>query len=130
MIVKRKQKKDENKGKPIQKSRAAARSSGANKRTNEDVDLAMVKVAERVLRSPDNNEEDEDSLYGRSIAKRMRKLHPRAKGCLRLQIEQLMFNAEFGSTFPAPPTSMPGMNIQSGSEYKSVSSQLHHLGSF
>ena len=123
-------KKHQNKGKPTPKSPATARPSGANKRTNEDVDLAMVKVAERVLGSPDNHEEDEDSLFGRSIAKRMRRLHPRTKGCLRLQIEQLMLNVEFDSTFPAPSTSMPGMNISSGSDYKSVSSQLHHLGSF
>ena len=57
-------KKHQNKEKPAPKVHVAARPSGANKRTNEGVDLAMIKVAERVLGSPDNQQEDEESLFG------------------------------------------------------------------
>ena len=65
----------------------------------DSVDLAMVQIAERVLQSvtDNNDEDDEDSLFCRSIAKRMKKLSPRTKGFLRLQIEQLMFQSEFGT---------------------------------
>ena len=78
---------DQNKGKPTPK-------------TNEDVDLAVVKVAERVLGSPDNHE-NEDSLFKQSIAKRIRRLYSCAKGCLFLQTEQVMFNAEFNNAEPS-----------------------------
>ena len=60
-------KKHQNKEKPAPKFRVAARPSGANKRTNEEVDLAIAilpMVAERVLGSPDNQQEDDDSLFG------------------------------------------------------------------
>ena len=57
----------------------------------DSVDLAMVQIAERVLQSTTDNksEDDEDSLFGRIIAKRMKKLAPETKGLVRLQIEQL-----------------------------------------
>ena len=59
----------------------------------------MVQLAGRVLQSPTDNksEDDEDSLFGRIIAKRMKKLAPKTKGFVRLQIEQLLFQSEFGT---------------------------------
>ena len=59
----------------------------------------MVQIAERVLQSPTDNksEEDEDSLLGRIIAKRMKKLPLKTKGFVRLQIERLLFQSEFGT---------------------------------
>ena len=48
----------------------------------DSVDLAMAQIAERVLESPTDNksEDDENSLFGRIIAKRMKKLAPKTKG--------------------------------------------------
>ena len=62
----------------------------------DSVDLAMVHIAERVLQSPTDNktEDDEDSLFGRIIAKRMKKLAPKTKGFVRLQ---LLFQSVFGT---------------------------------
>ena len=45
------------------------------------------------------NMDDEDDLFCASIAKRMKKINPRAKGNLRVQIEHLTYQAEFP---PAP----------------------------
>ena len=47
----------------------------------DSVDLAMVQIADRVLQSPTDNksEDDEDSLFGRIFAKRMKKLAPKTK---------------------------------------------------
>ena len=65
----------------------------------DSVDLAMVQITERVLQSPTDNksEDDEDSLFGRIFAKSMKKLAPKTKGFVRLQIEQLLFQSEFGT---------------------------------
>ena len=51
----------------------------------DSVDLVMVQIAERVLESPtDNKSEDhEDSLFGRIITKKMKKLAPKTKGFVR-----------------------------------------------
>ena len=89
----------------------------------DSVDLAMVQIAERVLQSPPENkeEDDEDLLFCRSIAKRMKKLSPRTKGIIRLQIEHLMFQSEFeASTNQGHHT--PGIGF-SPSDY---THQLHH----
>ena len=108
------------------------------------IDLAMVQIVERVLQSPPDNkdEDDEDSLFGKSIAKRMKKLSPRTKGFLRIQIEQLMFQSEFG-TRTNQGHQAPGMGFslvdyahhlhqsQYGTDYQNssqtFSSQLHQF---
>ena len=40
--------------------------------------------------------EDEDSFYCKSLATRMRSLDPQSKAYVRMQIEQLMFQVQFG----------------------------------
>ena len=78
------------------------RSGTANSKSissKDSVDLAMVQIAERVLESPTDNksEDDENSLFGRIIAKRMKKLAPKTKGFVTQYIEQLLFQSEFGT---------------------------------
>ena len=52
-------------------------------------------------RVPDDIEIDEDNLFCRSLAPRLRRLPQRAKYFARMQIEQMLFQAEFAATEPA-----------------------------
>lgn len=52
--------------------------------------------------------EDEDSLLCMRLAKRVKSLQPLTKGYLRLQMEQLMFKAEFPGA--APPVNLPSLS--------------------
>ena len=81
--------------------------------SSKDVDLAMIQIAEKLLKEPsekpssDINEDDEHMHFARSFAKRLKKLPERAQGYVRIQLEQLMFQAEFGGSLqqqyhPAP----------------------------
>ena len=105
-----------------------------------DVDAMLLKtatsLAEKVLQSPEaeiklhnNLDDDEDILFCRSVAKRMKRLQPHTRGFLKLQIEQMMYKAQF-SNVPTVPThvnmpnasqtllNFPGMSYQqSSSDY-------------
>ena len=75
------------------------------------IDLALLQTAESVAEAskklrlePENlqgrkvgntDEDDEDSLFCQSLAKRMQRLPSQAKAFVRIQIEQIMYQAEF-----------------------------------
>ena len=90
--------------------------AAANRRkgsTKEDVDLAMIQIAEKLLQEPSEktpsvDEDNEEMLFARSDAKRLKKLPERAKEFVRIQLEQIMFQAEFAPAqqFPAPVNPM------------------------
>ena len=89
--------------------------AAANRRkgnTKEDVDLAMIQIAEKLLQEPSEKtpsvDDDEEMLFARSFAKRLKKLPERAKGFVRIQLEQIMFQAEFAPAqqYPAPVNPM------------------------
>ena len=105
-----------------------------------DVDAVLLKtatsLAEKVLQSPEAEnklhndlDDDEDILFCRSVAKRMKRLQPHMRGFLKLQIEQMMYNAEFSQVPTAPAhvnmpnasqnlLNFPGMSYQqSSSDY-------------
>ena len=89
---------------------AANRRTG---RTKEDVDLAMIEIAEKLLQEPSEktpsvDEDDEEMLFARSFAKRLKKLPERAKAFVRIQLEQIMFQAEFAPAqqYPVPVNPM------------------------
>ena len=96
--------------------------SNLKKTKDQDIDLALLKtatsLAERVLqpeppkKSRIEEEEDEDTLYCRSLATRLRKLPLHTKAYLRLQIEQLMYQAQFAdnSATHAMSGMLPGMS--------------------
>ena len=73
--------------------------TNARKAKDNDVDMALLKtatsLADRILqpeqpkKSRTEEEEDEDAIYCRSLANRLRNLPVHAKGYVRLQIEQL-----------------------------------------
>lgn len=99
--------------------------------SSKDVDLAMIQIAEKLLKEssekPSENEDDEYMHFARSFAKRLKKLPERAQGYVRIQLEQLMFQAEFGASPQQqyPPTPMH-MGYNQSAEYQA---QLgHHSG--
>ena len=102
--------------------------SNARKANGHDVDMALLKtatsLADRVLqpeqpkKSRTEEEEDEDAIYCRSLANRLRNLPVHVKGYVRLQIEQLMYQVQFSDH---PVAGMPsGMfsGISTGMTYQ------------
>lgn len=53
-------------------------------------------------------DDDEEMLFARSFANRLKKLPERAKAFVRIQLEQIMFQAEFAPAqqYPAPVNPM------------------------
>ena len=89
---------------------AANRQKGS---TKEDIDLAMMQIAQELLQEPSEktpsvDDDDEEMLFARSFAKRLKKLPERAKAFVRIQLEQIMFQAEFAPAqqYPAPVNPM------------------------
>ena len=85
--------------------------AAANRRkgnTKEDVKLVIIQIAEKLLQEPSEKtpsvDDDEEMLLARSFAKRVKKLPERAKAFVRIQLEQIMFQAEFAPAqqYPAP----------------------------
>ena len=80
--------------------------------TKEDVDLATIQIAEKLLQEPSEKtpsvDDDEEMLFARSFAKRLKKLLERAKAFVRIQLEQILFQAEFAPAqkYPAPVNPM------------------------
>ena len=76
-----------------------AAANGRKGNTREDIDLAMIQIAEKLLQEPPEKtpsvDDDEEMLFARSFAKRLKKLPERAKAFVRIQLEQIMFQAEF-----------------------------------
>ena len=91
-------------------------------------DMALLKtatsLADRVLqpeqpkKSRREEEEDEDAIYCRSLANRLRNLPVHVKGYVRLHIEQLMYQAQFsdhpvaGLSLQMFPGTSTGMTYQ------------------
>lgn len=102
--------------------------SNARKAKDYDVDMALLKtarsLADRVLepeqpkKSRTEEEEDEDAIYCRSLANRLRQLPGHVKGYVRLQIEQLMYQVQFSDHHVAgmPSGMFPG--ISTGMTYQ------------
>ena len=76
----------------------------------------MIQIAEKLLKEPsekpssDIKEDDELIHFARSFAKRLKKLPKRDQGYVRIQLEQFMFQAEFGASpqqqYPPAPMHM------------------------
>ena len=97
-------------------------SNNSKKTKDYDVDMALLKtatsLADKVLqpepptksRIEEEEDEDEDALYCRSLATRLRNLPVHVKGYVRLQIEQLMYKAQF----PDHPVAQAMSGMSSG----------------
>ena len=57
------------------------------------VDLAILKELNR------DHEDDEDSIFMRSLIPQLKRLNARSKAVAECQIQQLWFKAEFGAAF-------------------------------
>ena len=63
--------------------------------TKENMDVAMIHIAEKLLQEPSEkipsvDKDSEEMHFARSFAKRLKKLPERAKGFVRIQLEQIM----------------------------------------
>lgn len=102
--------------------------SNARKAKDYDIDMALLKtatsLADRVLqpeqpkKSRTEEEEDEDAIYCRSLANRLRNLPVHVKGYVRLQIEQLMYQAQFSDHPVAGMSSGMFPGISTGMTYQ------------
>lgn len=67
------------------------------KKTNvvpfEEKVLASMEATREMLKEEDN---DEDDLFGRAVAKKLKKMEPRKKEETKILIDQLLFKAMFG----------------------------------
>ena len=102
--------------KVIKKKRAwSSQKSNQDKHTKEDVDMELLKTAKSIAEGLQADQrtvsevEDEDSFYCKSLATRMRSLDPQSKAYVRMQIEQLMFQVQFGGQ--VSNSSLPGKNF-------------------
>ena len=100
--------------------------------SSKDIDLAMIRIAEKLLKEPsekpssDINEDDAHMHFAMSFAKRLKKLPERAQGYVRIQLEQLMFQAEFG---PSPQQQYPPAPVHMGYDHSvEYPSQCGHHG--
>lgn len=97
---------------PVKKKRVWSNQKNKQqaKQAKEDVDTVLLNTAKSIAdglkASPSAAEpqHDEESLYCQSLAIKMRQLDERSKAYLRIQIEQLMFNVQFGQvSVPVQP---------------------------
>ena len=102
--------------------------------TKEDVDLALLKtastLADKVMnaestpkRREADEEDDEDLLYCKSLARRLKTMPAPTKAFVRLQIEQLLYDTQYNQqqqAFPSQQISVFSMENRSGH-------QLHQL---
>ncbi|XP_046848019.1 uncharacterized protein LOC124441589 [Xenia sp. Carnegie-2017] len=92
---------------------------------SKDVDMAMLEIAGKLLQEPTPNtsEDDEYMHFAKSFAKRLRKLPERAQGYVRIQLERLMFEAEFEALpqqlFPPAGRAPMHMGFSQAVEYPS-----------
>ena len=102
--------------KVIKKKRAwSSQKSNQDKHTKEDDDMELLKTAKSIAERLQADQrtvtevEDEDSFYCKSLATRIRSLDPQSKAYVRMQIEQLMFQVQFGGQ--VSNSSLPGQNF-------------------
>ncbi|KAK2564560.1 hypothetical protein P5673_012011 [Acropora cervicornis] len=102
--------------KVIKKKRAwSSQKSNQDKHTKEAVDMELLKTAKSIAEGLQADPrtvteiEDEDSFYCKSLATRMRALEPQSKAYVRMQIEQLMFQVQFGGK--VSNSSLPEQNV-------------------
>ena len=102
--------------KVIKKKRAcSSQKSNQDKHTKEAVDMELLKTAKSIAEGLQADPrtvteiEDEDSFYCKSLATRMRALDPQSKAYVRMQIEQLMFQVQFGGK--VSNSSLPEQNV-------------------
>ena len=104
-----------NVGRPKMKSRPW--SAESKKPTKDEVDKALLKTANSLADHMKNQKqnlsrnEDEETLFCKSLIPRLKKLTPYAKATARLQIEQLFFQLEFAN----PSWGVPQSNAMTGS---------------
>ena len=107
--------------------------SNQSKRTTEEedsVEAALLKSATSIAqhikqaseakRLKGEQSECEDSLYCKSLIPRMKRLDARSKAFIRLQIEQLFFQAEAS---PSPSTGSMAFGCSGGNDYYSSTPQ-------
>ena len=96
--------------------------------TKEDVDLALLKtastLADRVMnaestpkRREADEEDDEDLLYCKCLARRLKTMPAPTKAFVRLQIEQLLYDTQYNQqqqAFPSQQISVFSMENRSG----------------
>ena len=111
-------------------------SANGMKSSKEDVDLTLLKtattLAEKVMQTSEPEKkrrleeiEDEDSLFCRCLAQRLKRLHPRTKGFVRLQIEQLMYPAVFAGQPALPTPNQPSLSHQPTADYPMPTHSLY-----
>ena len=102
--------------------------SNARKAKDSDIDMALLKTAtsladrllqpEKPKKSRTEEEEDEDAIYCRGLANRLRNLPVHVKGYVRLQIEQLMYQVQFSDHPVAGMSSGMFPGISTGMTYQ------------
>ena len=99
----------------------------AGKEKDSDVDMALLKtatsLADRLLQPEQpkksrTEEKDEDAIYCRSLANRLRNFPVHVKGYVRLQIEQLMYQEQFSDHPVAGMSSGMFPGISTGMTYQ------------
>ena len=117
-----------------QKKTTAFRKLKRKSRTKDDVDLTLLKtassVAHRVMnaestpkRREAEEEDDKDLLYCKSLPQHLKTMPAPTKAFFRLQIEQLLYDAQYNQqqqAFPSHQISVFSMENRSGH-------QLHQL---
>lgn len=83
--------------------------SSQRKNASADVDKAILNTANSITehlkqigakRKQTEEQEDEDSLFCRSLVPRLKRLPPQSRTFVRLQIEQLLYQTEFTGVQP------------------------------
>ena len=93
--------------------------TNARKAKDGDVDMALLNSATRASKkSSTEEEEDEDAMYCRGVANRLRNLLVHVKGYVRLQIEQLTYQLQFYDHPVAGMSSGMFPGISSGMTYQ------------
>ena len=91
-------------------------SQKSNQDTKENVDMELLKTAKSIAEGFQADQrtftEIDNSFYCKSMARRMRSLDPQSKACVIMQIEQLMFQVQFGGK--VSNSSLPGLHLSQG----------------
>ena len=90
-------------GKTPKSSRGTRAWSSNGKNTGADVDKAIMSTANSIAehlkeigaKRKQTEDEDEDSLFCRSLVPRLKRLPSQSRAFIRLQIEQLLYQTEF-----------------------------------
>ena len=106
------------------------------------IDPALMKTAESVVETSKkmrieqdkvrkSGADEEDSLFCQSLAKRMQRLPPQSKAFVRIQVEQIMYQAEFngqsffgGGVYGRRPAFQHDISTQNQSSYPGFVEQV------